>query len=212
MIKNMILTLTLFVFVLTALVGCKEKDAEANASVTNDSVAAPTLRVPESTSDVVKSFTDVVESVTDTCKDVKASSVQTLNFNNLGFSINNLETPKYEDANGSIAVIMFMQGDYTEFVPNVNVITQQYGGNMDDYIVLTNQGYDLMGAKIVNMRRVGENEVYYEVTHFSSGLACTSYTKAILRDGCMYLSTGTALTTQWPDVKEQLCRCVDSLQ
>ena len=98
-----------------------------------------------------------------------------------------------------------------DFAPNVNVLTQRYGGDLEAFRKLSEEGNPLLlGDYITSEIR---DDVYVaEYVMETPERQIHAYQRATLRGGLVYIVTAVATEDQWPGVEKTLRRSVDSFR
>jgi hypothetical protein len=130
-----------------------------------------------------------------------------LDFPKYGFQIGALDaTP------GSVptqAVMLFLPAK-DGFAPNVNVMIQPYADTMKDYISLSKSQFDQMKMKVISEKSPSDNEWLVEYVGEYQQSSLHWYARAALKQGKVYLVTGTSRASDWDIYKSDLKKCVDS--
>ena len=98
------------------------------------------------------------------------------------------------------------------FAPNVNVQVQPYPDGLDAYRKLSLSQFEQCGLELIQERELAANTLLFEYAGEMQGMDLHFYARAVLREGRIYLATGTALKTQWEKAGPALRACVDSLE
>ena len=130
-------------------------------------------------------------------------------FTQAGFSIDVLDSAP---GNESTLPLMMMMPASDGFTPNVNVVIQQYPEGLDAYRKLTLTQLSALGMELIQEREISATTLLFEYIGNKDDRVLHHYSRAIHRDGRIYLATGTSLAKQWEAVGPALRACVDSLE
>ena len=123
-----------------------------------------------------------------------------------GFSIAALEP---ESAPAAASTPLLMSLPPTEgFAPNVNVSIQPHGGTLDAFVEFSQNQFDQMGMQILRQTTSEAGEWFVEYAGALGDIPLHWYSRAVPRDGKIYLVTATARESQWAAVGERLRACV----
>jgi hypothetical protein len=126
-------------------------------------------------------------------------------FPNNGFAIAPLDQP----GKGTNQALMMFLPAADGFAPNVNVQTQTYAGTLADYAALSAKQIKDLKLDVVSSK-TDKNVTMSEYSGGMQGRKLHWYTKAMLKEGTIYLVTATALEDQWKGAADKLKACVDS--
>ena len=98
------------------------------------------------------------------------------------------------------------------FAPNINVDIQPYNRTMKEYIILSKNQFQKAGLIVVAEKQVGDAESLFEYKGPMMERDFHFIARAVLKDGKVYLATGTALESQWVKVAKTLRKLVNSLK
>ena len=129
-------------------------------------------------------------------------------FPNNGFAIAPLDQP----AAGTYKMLSMSLPPSGGFAPNINVMTQEYAGTMDDYTTLTLKQFDTMKFNVLSNTKSGKDTVTLEYSGTLKTGTLHWYAKAFSKNGTVYLVTATATEDQWKNVSDKLKTCVDSFE
>jgi hypothetical protein len=98
------------------------------------------------------------------------------------------------------------------FAPNINVQVQPYTGAIKDYATLSKQQFEGMKWKVVSEKQVSDKEWSVEYTGALGDNDLHFCSRAISKDGKVYLATATAKETQWATVSDTLLQHLQSFK
>jgi len=139
---------------------------------------------------------------------VPAQGTTRLSFPVHGFSLNPIEGTS-DTQNVQPVILMLPPSD--GFAPNVNVQVQPFGGTLAEYVALSEGQFQAMKWKVKKRTKTRTSETWEYTGKTASG-RMHWYSRAVLSDGRAFLTTATALESQWIDVGDRLKACVDSFQ
>ena len=123
------------------------------------------------------------------------------------FSIDPLETPTA----GTNSVLLIMNLTPSDgFAPNVNVMTQNYPGTLDDYIALSKQQTATADWNWLKGDKIDDTTAIIEYTGKKAALSLHFYAKVSRKGQEFILTTATATEKQWATSSPQLRACVES--
>ena len=133
-----------------------------------------------------------------------------LSFPGLGYSIAPLDA-KPPAGVPFQHLMMFLPGDGT-FSANVGVQVQPYAESLEKYVKLSESQFKQMKLKVIRSR-VEDGAAIFEYSGVLQGnLEMHYYSRALQRDGKVYLVTGTTLEKDWSVDSKALKASVDSFK
>lgn len=133
-----------------------------------------------------------------------------LQFPDLGFSIQPLEPDLKEVSGNHIALQMFLPTS-EEFAPNVNVIVQRYEGSIEEYKSLSDGQFESLGVNMIKSE-LKDGIVIFEYTTDKFGSSEVHiYTRGYMVNDKVYLATGTRTIKQWKKMGNKIMSVVNSL-
>jgi hypothetical protein len=137
-----------------------------------------------------------------------ADTQQQIHFPLHGFSIDALEGPA--DTRGMLMSMSLPASD--GFAPNVNLISQNSPGTIDQYIEISKQQVTQNGWTLIKANKVDDNTAVMEITGKVGDNSLHFYDKVSRKGDEVILITATATENQWTTNSAQLEACVDSFQ
>ena len=127
-----------------------------------------------------------------------------------GFQIDALDVAPDPDRTTTALLLCLPVTD--RFAPNINVQIQPYTETIKDYAEVSKGQFEQLKWKVVSEKLIGDNEWSAEYTGQQQGNDLHFYSRAISKNGKVYLATGTAKESQWATVGDTLRQHVDSLK
>jgi PsbP len=127
-----------------------------------------------------------------------------------GFRIDALDAAP--GASGSTTALEMCLPATEGFRPNINVQIQPYTGTMKEYATLSKGQFDELKWKVITDQQVGDNEWSVEYTGTLQAGDLHFYSRAISKNGKVYLATATAKESQWTTLSDTLRQHVDSFK
>jgi hypothetical protein len=140
---------------------------------------------------------------------VGAGGEQLLHFPLHKFSIAPLEAPPEGAHSTVLSMLLPATGGFS---PNVNVAVQQSPGSLDNYIALSERGFQQAGLKVLKNEKQGKDAVLMEYAGEMQNRALHFYARAIVSGDHVLLATAAATEEQWPTAQAKLKGCVDSFR
>jgi hypothetical protein len=137
-----------------------------------------------------------------------AGETSVLKFEELGFQIQAIEGKS--EAVISLPLMMCLP-PADGFAPNVVVLVQPTHGSMEEFKALTEKEIEKENFKLIRSS-ITAGIYEFEYTRADARNHGHSYSRAIKRDGFVYVATGNALEIQWEQYKERLVRAVESFK
>ena len=132
---------------------------------------------------------------------------QTVHFPQHGFSIAALEDP---NAGGNTILLTMSLPPSDGISPNINVLSQDYAGSLDDYLALSKQQFADNKFKLISSQKLDGQTAVLEYSGMLNDRDFHWYAKVSLKGHGVLLATATATEKQWPDDEKQLRACIDS--
>ncbi len=133
---------------------------------------------------------------------------ESVSFSNYGFKIDKLEA----DSISSTSSLLYMFLPMTDnFSPNVNVMTQEYEGDLAAFKELSDGQFEAMNLEVISSTI--EKDIYIvEYKGKMQSMELHFYAKAFQHNGLFYLATATCTPKQWEENAERLKSVVNSFE
>ena len=144
------------------------------------------------------------------CATLFQAKAATIDLPLYGFQIDALDaTP---NASAATTALVLCLPPSEGFGPNINIQIQPYTGTIKEYATLSKGQFEELKWKIISEKEIGDNEWSVEYIGTEQSGELHFYTRAISKNGKVYLATATAKESQWPTISDTLRQHIDSFK